>query len=237
MTSLELYGVVSGVERTASSDAVVATQEQSHEGSRRFLNAMVAAIGLVVAAPLMLVIAILVKLTSPGPVFYRQTRIGIDRRTDGGGNHRRQLDLGGKPFQIYKFRTMTVQQHHEQVWATKNDTRVTRLGRILRQYRLDELPQLWNALKGDMNVVGPRPEQPAIFADLRQQVDRYAERQRVRPGITGWAQINHHYDQSIDDVRTKVAYDLEYIARQSVLQDFKIMLMTGPVLLFRKGAW
>ena len=236
MTSLELFNVMPGVDQAAEASAAQA-QAESREGVRRALNAIVAAIGLVVAAPIMLVVAILVKLTSPGPVFYRQTRVGIDRRGASGGNHRRTVDLGGKPFQIYKFRTMTVQQHNAQVWAAKNDARVTRIGRILRQYRLDELPQLWNVLKGDMNVVGPRPEQPKIFADLREQVDRYSERQRVRPGITGWAQINHHYDQSIDDVRTKVSYDLEYIARQSAMEDLKIMLRTGPVLLFRKGAW
>ena len=124
-----------------------------------------------------------------------------------------------------------------QVWATPNDFRVTRLGRIMRKYRLDELPQLFNVLKGDMNIVGPRPEQPTIFATLRGQVDGYAQRQRVRPGITGWAQINHHYDASIDDVRRKVALDLEYIARQSFAEDLRIMLQTAPVLVFKKGAW
>jgi lipopolysaccharide/colanic/teichoic acid biosynthesis glycosyltransferase len=104
-------------------------------------------------------------------------------------------------------------------------------------YRLDELPQLINVMRGDMNVVGPRPEQPTTFAHLRARVAHYAERQRVRPGITGWAQVNHQYDRSIDDVHRKVAIDPEYIARQSVFEDLKIMLRTVPVVVLRRGAW
>jgi len=124
-----------------------------------------------------------------------------------------------------------------QVWATRNDPRVTPLGRVLRQYRLDELPQLFNVLRGEMNVVGPRPEQPAIFARLREQIPHYQERQRVRPGITGWAQVNQRYDTSIADVQRKVALDLEYVARESVLEDVRILARTVPVVLLRRGAW
>src|SRR5204862_4765752 len=116
-----------------------------------------------------------------------------------------------------------------QVWAVPDDDRVTPVGRVLRKFRLDELPQLINVLKGDMNIVGPRPEQPAIFVYLREQIEGYQRRQRVRPGITGWAQINLAYDQSVEDVRRKVALDLEYIHRQSALEDFKIMCRTLPV--------
>ena len=242
MTSFELYTtVMPGVER--ADDAVLfASESELHESrARRALNVVVAALGLVIAAPLMLGIAVLVKLTSPGPILYRQVRVGMDRRNPRlpVGNHRRAIDYGGAPFTIYKFRTMAAaaSRSDRQVWATPNDFRVTRLGRILRKYRLDELPQLFNVLKGDMNIVGPRPEQPTIFATLRGQVDGYATRQRVRPGITGWAQINHHYDASIDDVRRKVAFDLEYIARQSFAEDLRIMLQTAPVLVFKKGAW
>jgi len=210
------------------------------DAARRGLNVAVAGLGLVATAPLMLVIAGLVKLTSRGPVFYRQTRVGLNRRApeNDGGNHRRSVDLGGKPFTIYKFRTMRAgdAESERQMWAAQDDPRVTRLGRVLRQFRLDELPQLVNVLKGDMNVVGPRPEQPEIFADLRVQVHQYAERQRVRPGITGWAQINHHYDESVEDVRRKVAFDLDYIARQSLAEDLKIMLLTPPAMVLRKGA-
>jgi lipopolysaccharide/colanic/teichoic acid biosynthesis glycosyltransferase len=207
---------------------------------RRLLNMVVAAIGLVLTAPLMAVIAILIKLTSRGPVLYTQTRIGLDRRDPKliSLNHRRGRDLGGAPFRIYKFRTMTARPARagDQVWASPADPRVTPLGRFLRQYRLDELPQLWNVLRGDMNVVGPRPEQPKIFIELRDRIRGYKSRQCVRPGITGWAQINHPYDRSIDDVRRKVSYDLEYIARQSVLEDLWIMLRTLPVMLFKFGS-
>jgi lipopolysaccharide/colanic/teichoic acid biosynthesis glycosyltransferase len=207
--------------------------------ARRVLNVIVASLGLIISAPLMLAVAAVVKLTSKGPVFYQQTRVGVDRRSPDGdrATHRRVVDLGGKPFTIYKFRTMRAANDGRQVWAAPGDARITRVGRILRQFRLDELPQLVNVLKGDMNVVGPRPEQPRIFADLRTQVHRYAERQRVRPGITGWAQINQHYDESIDDVKRKVAFDLDYISRQSLSQDIKIMLLTAPAMVLRKGAW
>lgn len=208
------------------------------EGARRALNVTVALIGLVIAAPVMAVVALLIRLTSPGPVLFLQTRVGLDRRDPKvAGNGRRQLDLGGKPFRIYKFRTMYVQQKTEQVWARPDDPRITPLGRVLRKYRLDELPQLLNVLLGDMNIVGPRPEQPNIVSDLQQQITSYKLRHKVRPGITGWAQINHHYDRSIEDVRRKVSLDLEYIGRQSFTEDLKIMLRTVPVVVLHKGGW
>lgn len=241
MTSLELYGVMPGVARAGEVSLPVAGAYPSESKARRALNVAVAAAGLVVAAPIMLGIAILVRLTSPGPILYRQRRVGLDRRNPHmpSGNHRRVMDYGGRPFTIYKFRTMThgSARGQRQVWASPNDVRVTPVGRILRKYRLDELPQLLNVLRGDMNIVGPRPEQPAICVELRGAVERYAERQQVRPGITGWAQVNHHYDTSVDDVRKKVGLDLEYIARQSLLEDLKIMLRTMPVLVFKRGAW
>jgi lipopolysaccharide/colanic/teichoic acid biosynthesis glycosyltransferase len=208
------------------------------EGARRALNVAVAALGLVIAAPVMAVIALLIRLTSPGSVLFMQTRVGLDRRDPTGtGNGRRHLDLGGRPFRIYKFRTMYVQQKTEQVWARPDDPRITPVGRVLRKYRLDELPQLLNVLRGDMNIVGPRPEQPGIVTDLQQQITSYRLRHKVRPGITGWAQINHHYDRSIEDVRRKVSLDLEYIGRQSFTEDLKIMLRTVPVVVLRKGGW
>jgi lipopolysaccharide/colanic/teichoic acid biosynthesis glycosyltransferase len=132
---------------------------------------------------------------------------------------------------------MYVQEDTEhQRWASQDDPRITHVGRILRRYRLDELPQMFNVLRGDMNLVGPRPEQPDIFQRLRGQITRYPERQRVLPGITGWAQVRHRYDTSVDDVKRKVEFDLEYIERCSATQDAKIMLMTVPVMMFRKGA-
>ena len=206
----------------------------------RALNVLVAAVGLVVTAPLFLLIAVLVKRSSAGPVFYTQPRVGLDRRTGPATPEqlsRRRWDAGGRIFKIYKFRTMSADSDRAgQVWASEQDPRITRVGRILRKYRLDELPQLWNVLRGDMNIVGPRPEQPEIFQELRREVSRYAHRQRVLPGITGWAQVNHSYDQSVDDVRTKVRYDLEYIDRRSVAEDLKIMARTLPVMIGRKGA-
>jgi len=209
--------------------------------ARRLLNVAVAAVGLVLALPLMLVIAALIKLTSRGPVLFKQTRIGLDRRalSRAGGNTRRQIDCGGAPFTMYKFRTMYLDRHDHarQAWAKPEDDRVTPVGRVLRRFRLDELPQLINVLKGEMNVVGPRPEQPAIFVYLRERLEGYQRRQRVRPGITGSAQIRQGYDTSIEDVRRKLRYDLDYLGRQSPVEDLKIMARTIPVMAFQQGAW
>jgi lipopolysaccharide/colanic/teichoic acid biosynthesis glycosyltransferase len=222
-----------GLSTTASRSAAVL---------RGVLNFFVALIAVVALLPVMLLIAMLVWLTSPGPVLYTQVRVGLDRRDlarRASQNHRRERNLGGQPFTIYKFRTMRVDAEHQSgaVWAQQSDPRVTPIGRLLRQYRLDELPQLFNVLRGDMNIVGPRPERPTIFAELREHIAEYPLRQRAKPGITGLAQINHHYDRSLEDVRTKVHYDLEYIRRQSVGEDVRIMLKTVPVILLRRGGW
>ena len=207
----------------------------------RIVNVTVAALALFLLAPLLIAIAIAIKLTSRGPVFYMQARVGVDRRARQSSPpyDKRGRDLGGSIFTIYKFRTMSVDAERGSgaVWATKQDPRVTPLGRFLRACRLDELPQLFNVIKGDMNIVGPRPERPSIFARLREDIVEYPLRQRAKPGITGWAQINHRYDACLDDVRQKVRYDLEYLERQSLGEDLKIMIMTVPVMLFRKGGW
>jgi lipopolysaccharide/colanic/teichoic acid biosynthesis glycosyltransferase len=250
----------------------------------RAVNFTIAAVALVLLSPLLLLVALAVKVTSKGPIIYRQTRVGVDRRSSGGDRRegserrdrgvrssaadrrepgvgtdpaerrlsaagrnrraagrragdRRAVDVGGRAFTMYKFRTMTVHAEVEgAVWASKNDTRVTSIGKLLRGTRLDEIPQLVNVLKGDMNIVGPRPERPSIFMQLRQEIDRYQLRQRAKPGITGWAQINQNYDTSIDDVRRKVEFDLAYIERRSVVEDMRIMAKTLPVMIFRKGA-
>jgi lipopolysaccharide/colanic/teichoic acid biosynthesis glycosyltransferase len=211
------------------------------EWARRLVNFVIALTAVIILLPVMLLVAILVRVTSQGPVLYTQTRVGLDRRkvAVNAQNHRRERNLGGRPFTIYKFRTMRVDAEHGSgaVWAQQSDPRVTSIGRLLRQYRLDELPQLLNVLKGEMNIVGPRPERPTIFAELREHIAEYPLRQRAKPGITGLAQINHHYDRSLEDVRTKVHYDLEYIRRQSVAEDFRIMLKTVPVILRRRGGW
>ena len=235
-------GVAANQRRSASTQAApVADAALAPSNPQRLLNLVVAGLGLLLALPVMLVIALAIKLTSRGPVLYSQTRVGLDRRErrQFGDNHRRTDDLGGRPFTIFKFRTMQVHSGNGPgaVWAAKDDPRVTLVGRFLRQYRLDELPQLLNVLRGEMNIVGPRPEQPAIVRDLRDQVDQYPARHRALPGITGLAQINHHYDSCLDDVRTKVSYDLEYIRTQGLWEDLKIMAKTIPVMLFRRGGW
>jgi lipopolysaccharide/colanic/teichoic acid biosynthesis glycosyltransferase len=234
---LEIIAPVRQVPRTPTG-GVSQVHPHSREKGRRVLNVTVAGLGLVITAPFMAAIAIAIKLTSSGPVFYKQVRVGLCRRTSLGGNFRRSFDYGGKPFTIYKFRTMRQAKPGEdiQVWASKDDPRITPVGRFLRRTRLDELPQLINVLRGEMNIVGPRPEQPEIFRTLREEVSNYAIRQRVRPGITGRAQVMLEYDSCIDDVRKKVEADLTYIERQSAFEDFRIMVMTVPVMLFRKGS-
>ena len=211
------------------------------ERLQRAVNIVLACIGLILAAPILLVFAVLVKLTSPGPIFYQQARVGLDRRrgvVPEGAYDRRTRDLGGAPFMILKFRTMqTGSEKNGAVWAAKGDARVTRVGGIMRKYRIDELPQLVNVIRGEMNIVGPRPERPSIFSRLCDDIVEYPLRQRARPGITGWAQVNQAYDTSIDDVRNKVRYDLEYIERQGVAEDLRIMARTVPVMIFRRGGW
>jgi len=187
----------------------------------------------------MLLVALLIKLDSRGPVIYSQPRVGLDRRDQRGRpcmERRRSADFGGRIFTIYKFRTMTCGGPRAQRWASEDEDRITRVGRILRATRVDELPQLFNVLKGDMNIVGPRPEQPEIFQELRREVDGYPGRQRVLPGITGLAQINLGYDTTIHDVQRKVHLDLEYIERRrSAREDLLIMAKTMPVMVLRRG--
>jgi lipopolysaccharide/colanic/teichoic acid biosynthesis glycosyltransferase len=215
-----------------------------HERSDRVNRAVNLAIGvlaLLVTAPVFVLIAIAIKLTSRGPIFYTQTRVGIDRRwrRDLAIRERRLQDLGGAAFTIYKFRSMYVNAEGKSgaVWATINDPRVTPLGRFMRKYRLDELPQLINVVRGDMNVVGPRPERPSIVARLREDIREYPLRQRVKPGITGLAQINLTYDSCLDDVRAKVRYDLEYLRTQSLARDFAIMAKTVPTMVLKIRGW
>jgi lipopolysaccharide/colanic/teichoic acid biosynthesis glycosyltransferase len=207
----------------------------------RVFNVVIASAMLIAAAPVMLLAALAVRLSSKGPIFYMQERVGLDRRWNRTHalNERRRENLGGVPFTIYKFRSMRVdaEVNGQAVWAQKNDDRVTGVGKVLRASRIDELPQLLNVLKGDMNIVGPRPERPSIFVRLREQIPEYPVRQRVKPGITGLAQVSNPYDQTIDDVRRKVMFDMEYMRRQSLFEDLRIMLKTVPVMLLRIGGW
>ena len=225
---------VSGVDRPRPDDEI------SH-----FVNIVVAAIGFLLTLPLFLLVALAIKLTSRGPVFYKQTRVGLDRRWNRLPSHQDQRthDLGGRPFTMYKFRTMVMSAELDtnEIWATPRDDRVTPVGRLLRVTRIDELPQLLNVLNGEMNIVGPRPERPTIFAELREAIPDYHMRQRVRPGITGWAQVNQSYDTSVDDVRRKVEFDLEYVRRRGALKgaltDLSIMARTLPIMFFGRLGW
>ena len=206
------------------------------EISCRIMNVVLALAALLMLLPLMLIVAVLIRLDSAGPVIFRQRRVGLDRRSNAGNfevGGRRTADLGGRPFTILKFRTMEVGAEMESgpVWARKDDPRATRVGRVLRATRMDEIPQFLNVLRGDMAIVGPRPERPRFVLKLREQIDGYRHRQRVLPGITGWAQVNRGYDQSLEDVRSKVQYDLEYVRRRSLWFDVKIMFLTIPVVL------
>ncbi len=207
----------------------------------RFFNFTIAALALLITSPILILLAIVVKLTSRGPILYAQTRVGIDRRWRStlALHDRRLEDLGGQVFTIYKYRTMRVDAERGSgaVWAQENDPRVTRLGKYMRILRLDEFPQFWNVLLGDMNVVGPRPERPSIVSRLREDIPEYQCRHHVKPGITGLAQINQNYDACIDDVRSKVRWDLRYIREQGIWVDVVILLRTVPSVLLRYRGW
>ena len=189
---------------------------------KRFLDIAVSAIGCVLSAPILAVAAVLIKLDSPGPVFFRQERIGQN----------------GHVFALVKLRTMRADAEAETgpVWAKPGDTRVTRVGRLLRRSRLDEVPQLFNVLLGDMTLVGPRPERPTFVVQLQEQIPFYMYRHVLKPGITGWAQICYRYGASLDDAREKLEYDLYYIKNRSIFLDLLIIVQTLQVVLFGRGA-
>jgi len=211
------------------------------EAVSRVFNCALAILMLVVTSPILLLTAFMIRLTSRGPILYTQIRVGIDRRWNRTRalNERRREDLGGSPFTIFKFRSMRVDAeiNGQAVWAKQDDDRVTPIGNFMRKTRIDELPQLLNVIRGDMNIVGPRPERPSIFVRLREQISEYPVRQRVKPGITGLAQVSNPYDSCLDDVRRKVHFDIQYMKRQSLGEDIRIMARTVPVMLFRIGGW
>jgi sugar transferase (PEP-CTERM system associated) len=185
-------------------------------------NILVAGIGVIVAAPLMAIVALAVRLSSRGPVLYRQVRVGLD----------------GISFTLYKFRSMRADAEAETgaVWASKDDPRITPVGRIIRKLRLDELPQLINVLKGEMSIVGPRPERPEFVKTLSSQIPYYRQRHCVRPGITGWAQINYRYSDNLEDTIEKLEYDLFYIKNMSLGLDTYIIVHTLKTMLLSRGA-
>jgi len=190
--------------------------------AKRVFDIAVSSLLLLVFAPVILIVALLVKLESKGPAFYRQRRVG----------------LYGQLFDVIKIRSMRQDAEigGKAVWAQKDDPRVTRVGRFIRKTRIDELPQTWSVLKGEMSFVGPRPERPQFVADLEARLPYYAERHVVKPGITGWAQINYPYGASIEDSRQKLEYDLYYAKNYSPFLDVLILLQTIRVVLFPEGA-
>jgi len=189
---------------------------------KRLFDIVASLLLLVLALPLVLVTAVLIRLESRGPALYRQQRVG----------------LYGQAFDVLKLRSMRqdAEAPGEAVWAEKDDPRITRVGRIIRKIRVDELPQCWSVLKGEMSFVGPRPERPSFVENLEQVLPYYAERHMVKPGITGWAQINYPYGASIDDARQKLEYDLFYAKNYSPFLDLLILLQTARVILFPSGA-
>jgi sugar transferase (PEP-CTERM system associated) len=188
---------------------------------REFAHRFLALIGLLVSLPIALITAILIKLDSRGPVFYRQERIGKN----------------GKIFEVIKFRSMKTDAEADgkPVWAVSNDDRVTRIGRVIRKIRVDEIPQFWNIIKGEMSFVGPRPERPHFVAQLAKEIPFYEHRHLVAPGLTGWAQIKYPYGASVYDARQKLQYDLYYIKNQSLSLDLVIVFETVKTVLFSRG--
>lgn len=189
---------------------------------KRGFDIFAAILGIILTSPLSLLAVLIIKLSSKGPIIYRQTRMG----------------LNGKFFEIYKFRTMKVdaEKHTGPVWAQKNDNRLIPGGRLLRKTRIDELPQFFNILQGDMSLIGPRPERPIFVNELKSQICDYEKRMNVKPGITGLAQVWHKYDETIADVRKKIKYDLLYIKKMCFWTDMRILFRTVRVVLTGYGA-
>jgi exopolysaccharide biosynthesis polyprenyl glycosylphosphotransferase len=188
---------------------------------KRVMDIAIAVFLLVATLPLLLLTAIAIKLDSKGPVFYKQQRVGLYSR----------------PFTVYKFRSMQrdAEKYGPQL-AKKNDSRITRVGKIIRKFRIDEIPQLLCVLKGDMSMVGPRPERQVFIEKLRKTIPFYASRLKMKPGLTGWAQVRHHYDNNIEDVKIKLGYDIYYLSNASILLDIQILIRTIYVVLTGKGA-
>jgi len=177
---------------------------------------------LVAASPIMLLTALAIRFESPGPIIYRQERVG----------------LGGRSFMCLKFRSMSVDAEKDGVarWATRADPRVTRVGRLIRKVRIDELPQLISVLRGEMSFVGPRPERPSFVKELKEAIPFYDIRHSVKPGLTGWAQVRHTYGASVEDARKKLQFDLYYVKNHSLFLDLLVLIETVRVVLFGEGA-
>lgn len=201
---------------------IVRFVQKSFKKFKRYMDITLSILGILFTGPLLMLAAILIKLTSKGPAIYRQNRVGQD----------------GNIFGIYKLRTMLVDAEKETgaVWAKKDDPRITGIGRILRKTHIDEIPQLFNVIKGEMSIVGPRPERPEMVMDFKQLIYDYEKRLQVKPGITGFAQVWHKYDETIQDVKKKIKYDLLYIRKMCLWVDLRIMARTFVVVLTGRGA-
>ncbi len=188
---------------------------------RETIHRLMALIGIIVSFPIALLTAILIKLDSKGPIFYKQERVG----------------MGGRPFNVVKFRSMKTDAEADgkPIWAASNDERTTRVGKVIRKLRIDEIPQFWNILKGEMSFVGPRPERPHFVKQLAIEIPYFEHRHLVAPGLTGWAQIKYPYGASVSDAIQKLQYDLYYIKNQSLTLDFVIIFDTVKTVLFGKG--
>jgi len=201
---------------------MMAFLRRAYHIGKRIMDIFIASMALIILSPLCLITALLIKLTSKGPIFYSQTRSGKD----------------GADFEIYKFRTMRTDAEKDSgpVWAKLKDNRITPIGSFLRKSRIDEIPQFINVLKGDMSVIGPRPERPMFVKKLEGEIIDYRKRLTVKPGITGLAQVHHRYDESIADVRKKVKYDILYIKNICFMTDIRIIMHTFRVILTGFGA-
>ncbi len=223
----DLYEIVSGQARTSQIygfpliDIMPELMPEWEKKIKRLMDISISFVILILTLPVTLLTAIAIKLDSKGPVFYRQERMGHE----------------GKIFKVYKFRSMVhnAEELTGPTWSTKDDPRITRVGKFIRRVRIDEIPQMINVLKGEMSLVGPRPERPYFVKKLSEEIPLYTRRLKVRPGVTGWAQVKHKYDENIEDVKTKLRYDLFYIENMSLRMDLKILFRTIFVVLTGKG--
>lgn len=223
----DLYEILSGQARTSQIygipliDIMPELMPEWEKKLKRVMDIFVSLLLLVISSPILLITAIAIKIDSDGPILFKQERMGQN----------------GKLFNVLKFRSMIkdAEKYSGPVWSQKDDPRVTRMGKIIRKFRIDEIPQMYNVLKGEMSLVGPRPERAFFVEKLSQEIPYYKRRLKVRPGVTGWAQIKHKYDETIEDVKIKLRYDLFYIENMSIRMDFKILLRTVFVVLFGKG--
>ncbi|MCB0730856.1 MAG: undecaprenyl-phosphate glucose phosphotransferase [Ignavibacteriae bacterium] len=223
----DLYDIISGQAKTSQIygfpliDIMPQLMPEWEKKVKRIIDLIFSVATLIITFPFTLIVAILIKLESKGPIIFKQKRTGQN----------------GKEFNVYKFRSMVqdAEKLSGPVWSTKDDPRITKVGKFIRKVRIDEIPQMLNVLKGEMSFVGPRPERPYFVEKLSKEIPLYKRRLKVRPGITGWAQVKHKYDETIEDVQTKLRYDLFYIENMSLRMDFKIIFRTVFVVIFGKG--